>query len=225
MRCWPSLKNLIEDFKSGLTQHQADGARSAPRVSGAILGECFSAKECVKPRSLCESLGFKKWKIKSFAENGLQENPFHPAPSEKILFCVFRKIWSNVQAFSRFCMSTVGKKLFFKDARLSSFFSIDSASENFLVVQARCFVVRKSLSTCRENEMVTVGVKSFFFLSYACSIEVVFFWRNDFSEMVMCFRFGGLLVCEKNFIFFLAGCFDTIKLVKFVKEMGFILKE
>ena len=38
------------------TQHQADGARSAPRVSGAILGECFRVKECVKPRSLCESL-------------------------------------------------------------------------------------------------------------------------------------------------------------------------
>ena len=41
-----------------LTQHQADGARSAPRVSGAILGESFRAKESVKPRSLCESLGF-----------------------------------------------------------------------------------------------------------------------------------------------------------------------
>jgi hypothetical protein len=43
-----------------LTQHQADGARSAPRVSGATLGECFSAKESVMPRSLCKSLARKK---------------------------------------------------------------------------------------------------------------------------------------------------------------------
>jgi hypothetical protein len=43
------------------TQHQADGARSAPRVSGRDLWRMFSAKESVKPRSLCESLcGFKK---------------------------------------------------------------------------------------------------------------------------------------------------------------------
>ena len=78
-------------FGVWLTQHQADGARSAPRVSGAILGECFSAKECVKPRSLCKSLGaFKNMKMNRL-ENFFVENPFHPAPSEKFIL-VFRKI-------------------------------------------------------------------------------------------------------------------------------------
>jgi hypothetical protein len=65
--------------------------------------------------------GRKKMEIKLLAILFV-EKPFHPAPLKKLLFCVFRKIWSKSQAFCRFGMAAFEGALLFQSRPPSSFF-------------------------------------------------------------------------------------------------------